>query len=188
MAATSFPNFDKPVLSVGLTDPGIVGFNLEVLEQALGVARAFCSQAQRDYGRNVGPHFRHVIEHYDALLMPPRKGTVDYDQRPRDESLDADPRVAVMRLETLLKRLSRLSGHDTCEVIEVRGLGGTGGGLSFCVRSSLERELVFVAMHAIHHYAMVCEACLASGVELPAGFGRAPATVAHARSIAASRT
>lgn len=188
MAATPFPSVDKPALTVNPTDPGIVGFNLQVLEQALGVARAFCLQPQHDYGRQVGPHFRHVIEHYDALLMPSRKGTIDYDQRPRDESLDADPRVAVMRLETLLKRLTRLSAPDTCEVLEVRGLGGTGGDLAFCVRSSLERELVFVAMHAIHHYAMVSEACLASGVVLPAGFGRAPATVAHARSLAASCT
>jgi hypothetical protein len=188
MPATPFPNPDKPALVADPTGSGLVGFNLEILEQALGVARGFCSQPHLDYGRFVGPHFRHVIEHYDALLMPSRKGTIDYDQRPRDESLDNDPRVAVMRLETLLKRLLRLSGHDTREVLDVRGLGGTEGDQAFSVRSSLERELVFVAMHAIHHYAMVAQACVASGVELPAGFGRAPATVAHARSLAASCT
>jgi hypothetical protein len=188
MSATTVPNSTTSSLPEGLPDPGLIRFNLEVLEQALDIAQAFCAEDQRNFSSIVGPHLRHVVEHYDALLIPACKGLVDYDQRPRDAHLEADPRVAVMRLEILRKRINRLSALELAEVIEVRGQGGVRGDLVFAVHSTLERELVFVAMHAIHHYAMVSEACLAGGLVLPTGFGHAPATVAHARSFASSRS
>ena len=45
-----------------------------------------------------GPHRRHLIEHYEALLRPAHSGVVDYDTRPRDRELER-VRVAVVAVQ-----------------------------------------------------------------------------------------
>ena len=57
------------------------------------------------------------------------------------------------------------------------------GEFNFEVESSLGRELVFVASHAVHHYALLAAHLRQLGLPVPEGFGLAPATVAHARRI-----
>jgi hypothetical protein len=49
------------------------------------------------------------------------------------------------------------------------------------VASSVGRELVFLATHAVHHFAVLHVYCLQHGLIVDADLGRAPATLAHER-------
>lgn len=130
-------------------------------------------------------HLRHVIEHYEALLNRAETGVVDYDRRPRDPCLERDPVLARARLHALQCSLAMATGPDLRQPVAVRVLVGVDGDYALQVPSSIARELVFVASHAVHHYALLRRHCEEQGIALAPVFGRAPATVAHERLPAA---
>ncbi len=161
---------------------GLLQFSIDVLDQALSLVAWHERPGAPDYALPVGAHLRHVIEHCEALVFPVAPGVVDYDQRPRDRELERQPTVARVRLTALKKRLLAWTDAQLAAARQVRGLGGLAGDFGFAVQSTVGRELVFVASHAIHHYALLQAHCRQHGILTGAQFGRAPATVAHERS------
>jgi hypothetical protein len=165
----------------------LLQFNAAVLAQAFPLLAAHRQAGAPAYAYPVGAHLRHVIEHYEALLMPKQPGVVDYDQRPRDRALQMSASVALLRLQLLLRQLGRWSHARLDAPVQVRGRSGLEGELDFAVTSSVARELAFVASHAIHHYALLKPYCTQHGIAVGAAFGRAPSTVAHEAACAANR-
>jgi hypothetical protein len=166
----------------------LLQFNAAVLAQAFPlVSVAHWQSGAPDYPYPTGAHLRHVIEHYEALLLPKEPGVIDYDSRPRDRELQRNPHVALRRLHLLLRRLDDWAGASLDASVQVHGRGGLAGEFGFAVTSSVGRELVFVASHAIHHYALLKPHCLQHGIPVSAEFGRAPSTVAHESASLASR-
>jgi hypothetical protein len=164
----------------------LLHFNQQVIDQALALVSAHERAGAPAYARPVGAHLRHVVEHFEALLQPALPGVVDYDQRPRDAALERSTQVARQRLLKLKSVLSRLPAAALQGPVQVRGRGGLGGEFSFEVPSSIARELVFVASHAVHHYAVLQPHCQLHDIVIGDSFGRAPATVAHERAQAAA--
>jgi hypothetical protein len=155
----------------------LLRFNHQVLAQALAVVTAHELPSAPAYELTAGPHLRHVIEHFEALVLELRRGRVEYDQRPRDRELERRPGLARQRLLALQQALSAV-GEAPDLPLRVRGLGGTGGEFEFDVPSSFGRELVFLASHAIHHFALLLPYCQQHGIAVGADFGKAPSTVA----------
>lgn len=163
----------------------LLQFNLQVLAQAAALIESRRADPAETYRRPIGAHLRHVIEHYEALLQPavPNALTrvVDYDSRVRDRAVETQPMVALARVHALQQRLAMWTGPELHTPVIVRGMGGVAGDFTFSVSSSVARELVFAASHAVHHYALLRQHCEEIGQPLPAEFGRAPSTVAHDR-------
>lgn len=168
-----------PITASTSTD-ALLRFNHALLSQALALAALHEAPGAPDYRQPVGAHLRHVIEHYEALLLPGRGRVVDYDARQRDAALEASPALARRRLLALQQHLGT-ADLDLEQPLAVRGLAGLAGEFGFEVASSLGRELVFVASHAVHHYALLVAHLRQLGLPMPEGFGVAPATLAHAR-------
>ena len=162
--------------------PRVLRFSAAVLDQALSLVVAHQLPGAPEYAHPVGAHLRHLIEHYEALILPIEPGVVDYDRRPRDRQLTTEPSVARARLQGLLRRLAGWTYRSLGEPLQVRGAAGLAGEFHFSFESSLGRELIFVASHAIHHFALLQPHCLRHGIPISAEFGRAPATVAHERA------
>jgi hypothetical protein len=163
----------------------LLRFNVAVLGQAFPLVVFRGQSGAPPYSYPIGAHLRHVIEHYEALLLPAEPGVVDYDSRPRDRDLQRNRSVALRRLHRLLHRLNDWTAADLGSPLQVRGRGGVAGDFGFAVGSSIGRELVFVASHAIHHYALLKPHCIEHGIPIGPAFGRAPSTVAHeAESLA----
>lgn len=161
----------------------LLAFNQQVLDQALALVAAHALPEGPRLAGTVGAHLRHVIEHYDALVFPAQPGVVDYDGRARERSLETQPAVATRRLMALRSELSRWPASTLDAAVKVLGIAGTAGEFGFAAPSSLARELAFVASHAVHHFALLSTHCQHNGTPLPAHFGKAPATVAHERSL-----
>jgi hypothetical protein len=157
----------------------LLRFNSDVLAQALALAVAHDEPGAPPYERPVGSHLRHVIEHFEALLKPLEPGVVDYDARPRDRALEQSPAIAQQRLRVLLRSLQGPLAASLDAELCVRGRCGLWGESGFEVVSTLGRELVFAASHAVHHYAMLMQHCQDHRLDIPPQFGKAPATVAH---------
>lgn len=166
----------------------LLRFNHALLAQALALAALHEMPGSPPYARPVGAHLRHVVEHYEALLLPKRSDVVDYDARQRDAALERSPQLARTRLLALQQHLAR-EDFDLEQPVCVRGLAGLAGEFAFALPSTIGRELVFVASHAVHHYALLAPYLREQGLPMPdASFGVASATAAHARSLSATTT
>lgn len=144
------------------------------------------------YGQAVGPHLRHIMEHYTALLdaLAQADPVVHYDARGRDMRVQNEATAALDLLRDLQARWSTLA-HQ-CGATSALGQAlhtclqaGACGEHSVVVPTTLGRELLFLSSHTVHHFALVAQYCRAAGVEPEQDFGKAPATRAFERLAAA---
>ena len=157
----------------------LLQFNDEVLAQALALVAAHALPQGPRLAGPVGAHLRHVIEHHEALVFPTAPGVVDYDSRVRDRRVETQPALAALRLLALRQALAGWQVESLNQPVHVRGLAGSTGAWPFVMPSTRGRELAFVASHAVHHFALLKAHCEQIGLNLPAHFGVAPATVAY---------
>jgi hypothetical protein len=170
-------------LALAGLEPGaqLLAFSDEVLAQGVALARAHEAPGAPPFGTLIGPHLRHIIEHYEALVLRPFASEVDYDARPRDREVEHCPTLARQRLAALREALRDGGAGDLDDALVVFTLVGVEGQWPLATASTVGRELAFLASHAVHHFALLREHCAAHGIAISPHFGIAPATVAHAR-------
>ncbi|MEC9405895.1 MAG: hypothetical protein VX549_01320 [Pseudomonadota bacterium] len=156
----------------------LIDDNLATLEEADALL-GFLDPAH--YSR-VGPHLRHIVDHYNCLAHGVTQGLIDYDARERCRQTELSVARARQVLQAIRQALAELRRHPDV-ALTVR-LATDPGGVSIESRSSLARELQFVQGHAVHHFALVRAVLDAIGVHLPESFGKAPATLRHERASA----
>lgn len=145
------------------------------------VTRTGASAADRAYAA-IGPHLRHCLDHFTCLLRGLGSGLVDYDARERDGGLERDPRRFRAVLATVVERLQALDPAAGAAPLQVRQAAAPGGH-AVVVGSSVERELVFLSGHTIHHLAMMKMLASAHGVLLPEHVDLAFSTEAHLERV-----
>ncbi len=122
---------------------------------------------------SVGAHVRHVIEHYDCLVNH-RDGLIDYDYRPRDPELENSLETALDRIGRLRATLPQLVDKP----VRIRHQPGSGPEEpTLYIDSSIERELLFLVSHTIHHMAMIGLFARRAGLQVPSSFGVTPSTL-----------
>ncbi len=134
------------------------------------------------FDATIGGHYRHCLEHFEALLPtgPGRTTEVDYDARKRDRRVETDRGHALERTRVLAREIeSRLDAEVLSDFVRVRCKASYVRADSPPVISSLGREVMYTIVHAIHHYALISIMCRLMRVRLPEGFGVAPSTVQH---------
>jgi len=145
-----------------------------------------------DFSKAVGPHLRHVMDHYDALIYGIKtNGVIDYDHRKRDPLVQSNMTAAKNHLNMLAKTLRRLSQIVPAKLepsfpVTTIFKSGPNGEDEFETGSTLGRELIFVSHHAVHHFAVLTNYCEKAGLVMDHDFGKAPATVAYEKQLAQS--
>ena len=126
----------------------------------------------------IGKHVRHIIDHYSALLSATDcpGALLDYENRNRDLSLETDRRTGGRRLSVILRELRNRFGTEHCN--ELAMLHNSDGQRQV-VTTSVDRELVFLASHTIHHMAIIGMLAEQAGVEVGAEFGVHPSTLRY---------
>ena len=133
--------------------------------------------------RAVGPHLRHCLEHFSALLKGLGTGVVDYDARDRDPVLERDRDSVLVALREIVAGLAGLDPGSVRRRIEVRQEGAAGA--TVVMASNVERELVFLSGHTIHHLAIMKLLAERAGVTVAEGIDMAFSTRTHlARAVA----
>lgn len=127
---------------------------------------------------SLGGHVRHCLDHCTALLAAVSTGMLDYDDRARGTAIETDRGVALAALHETQAQLAQLAAGALDQPLQLTALL-TPAGPRLESASSLGRELVFVLSHTIHHGALIAAMCATLGISVPAGFGYAPATLAH---------
>ncbi|MCL7942613.1 DinB family protein [Marinobacter sp. ATCH36] len=131
----------------------------------------------------IGKHVRHIIDHYMALLKAVNgrsAGPLDYEKRQREESLEQDNHAACNRLLAINNSLARLADVPQNTSLTMEHLSDD---QRRTVATSIDRELVFLASHTVHHMAIIAMLAEQGGVEVSDGFGVHPSTLRHQQKL-----
>lgn len=131
----------------------------------------------------IGAHLRHAAEHFICFLRGLNDGVVDYDARDRDESLERDPERFREALTDVCRTLTELSQAQLQQRIQIRQTAALDCAPS-TLESTVERELVFLSSHTIHHLAVVVNLCREQGVDLSEDLALAFSTAAFRQTAA----
>ena len=122
----------------------------------------------------IGAHFRHVLEHYRCFLRQRDCLQFCYDKRERDQQLESDSIYAKTTIDELISGLKMLDDQafeKRYTIIDEQSDGP--------VETNLQRELLFLQSHTVHHYAIIGAMTRAFGNQPEDEFGVAIATRAH---------
>lgn len=137
------------------------------------------AKAQGPFSSSIGAHMRHILDHYQALMLGIDAGRVDYNQRTRQSATETDMNLAKeswIQVREWLNTFSEDTLKKTFDVITEHGN----------VHSSVGRELSFVSSHAVHHFAFMKQLCAHFNIALSGDVGVAPATLKNLRETAAN--
>ena len=165
--------------------PDAVAGCLEACRRCELVVAAVVEQDPKAFP-SVGPHLRHCVDHFRLFLDGWRSGSVDYDARPRDARLEQDPEAVRGALANIAESLAGIRNADLFNELTVTQSAASGRP-PLASPSRVERELVFLSGHTIHHIAIMLLAAREAGVELPSRFAVAFSTAAHRDSLAMNR-
>ena len=162
--------------------PDVVAGCLEACLRCQAVVAAVVDQDEAAFP-SVGPHLRHCIDHLRLLLDGWRSGSVDYDARPRDPRLERDPRAVSDALDAIAVALAAIREGDLPGRLTVTQSAAPGRP-PVSTPSRLDRELVFLSGHTVHHIAIMVLAARGAGVEIPSRLAVAYSTEANRESLA----
>lgn len=161
------------------TNQSLINTNVAALEDgaellAILDAEEYTSGFAPAFHSTIGAHFRHVLEHYRCLLSQIGSGLFCYDSRARDQLLECDIDYAERTISELKVALSKIDDgqFESAYSIDDQQVAGS-------VETSLQRELVFLQSHTIHHYAIIGAMTRTLGKQPETDFGVAIATRAH---------
>lgn len=164
----------------------VVEQNLFFLHQGLAFFQGlddsdFARRASdRPRAAGMGPHLRHCLDFYLCFLRDFESGRIDYDARDRESGIESDRGTAIATIESIVSRLTALDDLAQDREIEVRcDCAPFEQSDSAWHRSTVGRELRFLASHTVHHYALIAEVARALDIEPGEDFGVAPATLAY---------
>ena len=129
---------------------------------------------------SIGTHMRHIIERVYCVLDGQVQGLVDYDARPRDQLLETDPEEAGSALLEIRDKLVTLDNYREYPLQVMESVHQENPAVA--VASNLERELMSLVSHTIHHLAIIVLLARAAGHPLRADIGKAPSTIIYERS------
>jgi len=159
---------------------------LEACERCCNVLDAITEEmfaGDRPDRQPIGAHLRHALDHMNCFVRGLPEGIVDYDSRDRDAAIESDPRLLRKLLHELMDALRSIPGARLGDVIQVRQTASMDTE-PLTLNSTVERELVFLSSHTIHHLALVVQFCREEGVNLPDETELAYSTSAHLKTKA----
>lgn len=164
----------------------LVNENIRALAQLTQlVAGLTPHQYQQSFGlkgqHSAGKHVRHIIDHYECFLRGRTTTTnsperIDYENRPREASLETNPPVACGRITTVSHSLQQLRDDRQQNPVLLDYSTATG---PVRIDSSVGRELIFLFSHTVHHMAIIGLLAEQLGIAPSSDFGVHPSTLRH---------
>lgn len=179
-----------PKRQTQMSTPELVEAAQDVLLQGLGLLfeltdRSYAHATGAPFNASIGQHYRHVLEHFQSLIVGLRAGEINYDARERSLRLQGEVTYASIATCDVLRALKRYTEEMLARPCKVINSVGYGTSKPATFESNVSRELGYCVGHAIHHYAIVRLICHEIGISVPAEFGVAPSTLKHMASLAA---
>lgn len=152
---------------------------LQALEECCVLVRALGAERYRHaaQGRSsIGAHGRHVLDHFLCFLRGWEEGTVDYDARDRNPGLESDPALFLDEADRIAAGLGQVAAAGMTAPVRVRQIPAKRAA-AVEVPSTVERELLFLMSHTVHHVALMELMAAMLGVTTAAPVGVAYSTM-----------
>lgn len=166
------------------TNQSLLNTNIEALEEGTELLKIlgpdqYIAGYKPAFHSTIGAHFRHVLEHYRCLFSQLESGTFCYDDRERDQLLECDIGYAARTMTELKSALSTFDerAFEASYLVQDEQSAGT-------IKTTLQRELLFLQSHTMHHYAIIGAMARAFGRQPEDDFGVAIATRTHQQKCA----
>lgn len=154
---------------------------LSQVERILEVATALPLPVQQKFyvHEGAGRHVRHILDHLLALQGSMKSGILDYNQRNRESVIERDPQAAKLQLNDLQNWIHQQEKFEgDIRIISETDVDSTA---NTEMPSTVQREVLYIINHTIHHAAHIKLIGKHMGVEFPGHIGLAPATATYFR-------
>jgi uncharacterized damage-inducible protein DinB len=125
------------------------------------------------FGSSVGSHVRHILDHIRNLAHP--GAIIDYESRRRGDAIESSRERALQRITELQSAVRSLSTNPIGQSIHISAIPSPGLA-ALTLPSTLERELLYVIDHTVHHLAMIRTLLARAGHACPSSLGLAAGT------------
>jgi hypothetical protein len=140
----------------------------------------YCKKIDTLSGATVGQHVRHVVEMFVCLQEGYTTGTVNYEKRKRDLTIESSNEVAV----NLMQHINSSLFVENKELILEAGFDENSVELNQ-LPTNYFREIAYNLEHAIHHMALIKIGInQVSDILLPQGYGVASSTIKYRQRVA----
>lgn len=131
---------------------------------------------------SIGAHVRHILDRFHCFFAGLAGASIDYDARKRDPEIEQNVEAAMFALESVARRIERLHSLPFCsELIGVKE-SVLSSSPAVEINSTLERELMGLITHSIHHLAIIAMLARSFGHHMDSDFGKAPSTIVYERA------
>ena len=152
------------------------------IEQCAHLLQLISAEAYVDSSRgmsSVGAHIRHILDRFHCFLAGMPAGSIDYDARKRDKSIEKNLDVATFALVSVRWRIETMAALDDLgNAITVRE-SVHHQGPAVTMPSTVGRELMGLVTHSIHHLAIIALIVKSYGYEMDSDFGKAASTILY---------
>ena len=160
---------------------------LEVLDQGKSFLNSVNDEAYTKIVKpffisSSGEHMRHILDHFMVLINGYESGLINYDNRNRGSQVESQRLLALSQLNEIVLWLINLDQEGLDKKIIISTEVALSTTIVTEAESTLQRELVFAASHAVHHYASIATSIQMQDLSLDKNFGIAPATASYLRS------
>ena len=152
------------------------------IEQCAHLLQLISAEAYVDSSRgtsSVGAHIRHILDRFHCFLAGMPAGSIDYDARKRDKSIEKNLDVATFALVSVRRRIETMAALDDLgNAITVRE-SVHHQGPAVTMPSTVGRELMGLVTHSTHHLAIIALIVKSYGYEMDSDFGKAASTILY---------
>lgn len=145
----------------------------------VAVAKASGPSGNLYAASGIGPHVRHVADHFRALQAGMKSGTVNYDVRRRESALERRSDLARLEIESIISWLQTAIASEIPLSVESEISCSRTERVQF--QSNTSRELLYLINHTVHHAAYASLLVRRHGVLADSDVGCAPATASYRR-------
>lgn len=131
---------------------------------------------------SIGAHIRHVLDRFHCFFAGLADASIDYDARKRDPEIEQNVEAATFALESVARRIERLRLLPFCNELICVKESVLPSSPAVEISSTLERELLGLITHSIHHLAIIALLAKSFGHQMDSDFGKAPSTIVYERA------
>jgi len=144
--------------------------------------------SQEHYGHDVkgsssiGAHIRHILDRFHCFFTGQADSSIDYDARKRDQEIEQNLEAARFALASVTRRIDRFrefQGYHEPVLVKESVLPSRP---AVEISSTVERELMGLITHSIHHLAIIALLAKSYGHQVDKDFGKAPSTIVYERA------
>ena len=154
---------------------------LDQIRSLIATAQSASSAGSNLYAEfGLGCHVRHVADHFRALEAGIESGVVDYNQRRRECALEHNAEAGLTEIRELIEWLVQIDLHAGSVIAIESEISCHRTEMRRC-NSTLDRELLHLINHTIHHAAYAALLLRQRGLKPDQSVGYAPATSSYLR-------